>query len=875
MTRIRTPLAAPLLLIATLVLRGVAARAVVLDTFEQLTGWSAHTSAGASAELAQDSGRSGMGLRIDFDFHGGGGYVIARKAFPVTVPPNYAFTFQMRGAAPPNGIEFKVIDQTGDNVWWFKQPRTEFSARLATGHGTQAPLELRLGPGRAVAHRAGSAPSRSPSSPPPAAAARCGSTTCNSSNASPSHRRTSRRRSAPRRRCPTTSRARRSTPTRARPGTAARSPTTSGCSSTAARGVRSAASSSTGIPTTSPPRTRVQLSEDGTHWTEAYRSDTGNGRRDYIYLPDAEARWLRLDFTHSSRGHGYGIRSLTLKPFEFSASPNQFFSAIAAEMPPGLYPKYFLGQQTYWTVVGGNGGDREALLNEEGMLEVDNGGFSIEPFLFVDGTLVTWNAVRTTQELDGGYLPIPSVTWHHDPLSLTVTAVAAGPPGADTLHVRYRVETCRDGAKDAVLFLAIRPFQVLPPWQTLNLVGGVTPIHEIAFDARTVLVNGTHRIISATPADRHGAATFEEGLVVDLLREGKVPPRDRVRDPLGYASGVLGYGLTLGPHEHDDVYLAVPFQAAAPDVTHTDSPATAFDAALDDTRRAWETVLSRVDFRVPPPAQPYVDTLKSTLAYMLVNRDGAALQPGSRTYARSWIRDGALQLRGAVGAGLPRDRPRIPRLVRAAPVRRRHGAVLHRPARRRPRARARQRRRVPLHRRRVLSLHARRRLHPRPVAVAGPRGRLPRHVAAHTHDCGVPTAGHAGLFRPPAGVDQSRRVLVASGAFVLGRLLRAARAQGCRTPRRRHGRHGQRHALRRAARRVPPRPVRVDRAHDRRPSPRLHSGVGRTRRLRPDVDRDCGDPVRRAGQSAGPRAGADVRQVLRERPGAPAAPRRP
>src|SRR5262249_35316591 len=35
-------------------------------------------------------------------------------------------------------------------------------------------------------------------------------------------------------------------------------------------------------------------------------------------------------------------------------------------------------------------------------------------------------------------------------------------------------------------------------------------------------------------------------------------------------------------------------------------------------------------------------TIKSTLAYILINRDGAAIHPGPRTYARSWIRDGSL-----------------------------------------------------------------------------------------------------------------------------------------------------------------------------------------------------------------------------------------
>ena len=52
--------------------------------------------------------------------------------------------------------------------------------------------------------------------------------------------------------------------------------------------------------------------------------------------------------------------------------------------------------------------------------------------------------------------------------------------------------------------------------------------------------------------------------------------------------------------------------------------------------------MDRVRFRVPPSAGSLVATLKSNLAYVLVNRDGPWIQPGSRAYERSWIRDGAL-----------------------------------------------------------------------------------------------------------------------------------------------------------------------------------------------------------------------------------------
>ena len=70
-----------------------------LDDFESVAGWSAQASPGASLEIAQDTGRAGNAMRLDFDFHGGGGFVIARKAFPMTLPGHFAFTFDVRGWA--------------------------------------------------------------------------------------------------------------------------------------------------------------------------------------------------------------------------------------------------------------------------------------------------------------------------------------------------------------------------------------------------------------------------------------------------------------------------------------------------------------------------------------------------------------------------------------------------------------------------------------------------------------------------------------------------------------------------------------------------------------------------------------------------------
>ena len=56
----------------------------------------------------------------------------------------------------------------------------------------------------------------------------------------------------------------------------------------------------------------------------------------------------------------------------------------------------------------------------------------------------------------------------------------------------------------------------------------------------------------------------------------------------------------------------------------------------------WRTKLNLVEFDVPAAGRHLVDTLRSSLAHILMSRDGPVLRPGTRSYGRSWIRDGAM-----------------------------------------------------------------------------------------------------------------------------------------------------------------------------------------------------------------------------------------
>ena len=64
----------------------VAMKRRVLDQFQDLSGWGAVASGQAELHISQDRGPDGAAMRLDFDFKGGGGFVVARHALRVPLP---------------------------------------------------------------------------------------------------------------------------------------------------------------------------------------------------------------------------------------------------------------------------------------------------------------------------------------------------------------------------------------------------------------------------------------------------------------------------------------------------------------------------------------------------------------------------------------------------------------------------------------------------------------------------------------------------------------------------------------------------------------------------------------------------------------------
>ncbi len=328
---------------------------------------------------------------------------------------------------------------------------------------------------------------------------------------------------------------------------------------------------------------------------------------------------------------------------------NVRFEAAAKQAPRGDYPKYWLGEQSYFTVAGAYRGGLKALLNEEGALEVGREAWSVEPFLYAQQHLAAWHEASPVQSLEQGYLPMPSVRWQWNGLALTVTAWGVEQGGA-ALRARYRIENTGPERQAAKLFLAIRPFQVNPPWQSLNISGGAAPIRALAFGPEGIRVNGALALRALNPPGHYGALdTGAIDLVGHLRQHGAPPAASQAQSAEGLAAGALEYPLDLAPGAAQDIYLEVPNPATGPG----SAPASSAQAAQSfrETAAFWQSQLDRVEWLLPPKAAKLGDILRSNLAYILVNREGPALHPGTRTYARSWIRDGAVMVSALLGVG--------------------------------------------------------------------------------------------------------------------------------------------------------------------------------------------------------------------------------
>ena len=574
-----------------------------------LAEWQATVSGNAKLELSSTRAGRLPALRLDYDFKGGQGFVVARRACKLAMPAEYAVRFRLRGRGAVNHLELKLIDESGLNVWRRVLKDVHPPARWRRVDIESREIEFAWGPasGSAIAELgfielavvAGEGGQGSlwisdlaiedetPAHAPRATA----------SSAQPHHEASAALVQA----------GWQPDPGDRRPWLEIDciEPRTLGGLIIDWQG---------GAPTRG---FRVRTSMSGRRFRTVYAAPRAGGRRSYVYLPGLRTRLLRIEL--GGPGAGAAVR---LEPFEFSRSIESFWYTIAASEARGWYPRWLYREQSEWTPIGTAHGTECALMNGDGMIELRQASFSIEPMVQIGERLYTWADVEARRALAEGWMPVPGVTWARDEFHFSVQAEGL-PSGG--VRVRYRLADIA-GTAHARLLILIRPFQVTPPWQSFRNVGGVARIEELRFDGAAIEVDAISRLVPSGGAFDFGAMTFDEGAIAERLAAGLGPSDPSVRDAFGFATGVLAFSFPAGaPAER--VLECFPFGAQAP----VGEPA--FDWARSLPVRQWTGGGAMADA---------IRTALTAAAHVLVTRSGPALQPGPRRYTRSWIRDGAM-----------------------------------------------------------------------------------------------------------------------------------------------------------------------------------------------------------------------------------------
>ena len=371
----------------------------VLDAFETLSPWSADASTDVSSAVSAVPGHDGKAMRLDYDFNGRSGYAFAARAIDLDIPANYEISFWLRGEMQPNTLEIKFVDASGDNVHWRRVERFRANAEwtrytikarqivrawgpnpdhtfrgaeriefvVTAGQGGNGwieidQLELRELPPE-------------PSVPPRPLASASSEDGLNLAARAVDDDL----------------------------GTAWRTNAAGGQSLTLDLGYEREFGGVTlrwaeGMAAS---RYRLMASSDSRDWRELAAVIDGNGGVDWLRTPEASARWLRLDLL-TPVGDAYALNALEIQPLSFGETPTTFMRAVAGESRRGLYPRGFVGEQSYWTLVGLDGGGESGLMGEDGAIELRRGGPSIEPFVIENGRVLTWADANITQGLMGG-----------------------------------------------------------------------------------------------------------------------------------------------------------------------------------------------------------------------------------------------------------------------------------------------------------------------------------------------------------------------------------------------------------------------------------------------------------------------------------------
>lgn len=284
-----------------------------------------------------------------------------------------------------------------------------------------------------------------------------------------------------------------------------------------------------------------------------------------------------------------------------------------------------------WTSLGVDGSRREGMLDPVGMLTLQAYGWSVFPYVRMDGETFLPPRMdgKVSQSLLENDLPCvitryeasPKIYWESESIAVRIWF-------DDFIYQTHRIENRTDKVLPVTLGLTVRPYNPLT----------VGHINQIRFKKRTWKVNGLPGILflqkphSITAADRH--------MGDPLFAENYLSATDRLSSKSGIACGLSEYYFELAPGEEKTVqtlgYLnpgAIQWRRPKKKVLALEA-APAREKTLDYFRTHRKTGLC-----VGLPDAAVERLFYSVKNHLHVFDDVTHFAPGSFLYHAHWFRD--------------------------------------------------------------------------------------------------------------------------------------------------------------------------------------------------------------------------------------------
>ncbi len=389
----------------------------------------------------------------------------------------------------------------------------------------------------------------------------------------------------------------------------------------------------------------IEALSDGATWKTLMNKKAGLSSTEDLFFKSLAAEKIRFRFSTDLQ-NPVKISEIQLKGRIESWTPVRHYEMLAQRLPDGFFPGWLRHQQTFWTVTGLPGSYHESLLDEHGRVESGLRTFSVTPILVQNGRFLTAKDMKCTQSLMENWAPIPTVRWSGEALAMDITANTIDP---DTTLVLYKLHNQSDETQAVSLLLAVRPLQINPPWQH----GGFASIRRIQWKDSSLLTINKNDAIGVYPAPStwalHQQSPLEDPVDITEVIMGQKSNESVIEAEDHILSAALRFDLRLRPGQAQSILAVYPNNESA-NIPIPDDPKTFFDAQIKSSLADWKRQVGH--WAIDVPDRRIANLVRSNLAYLRINADGFAVQPGSRNYNSSWIRDGAVSATAMLRFGL-------------------------------------------------------------------------------------------------------------------------------------------------------------------------------------------------------------------------------